>query len=146
MAPAEVQGGAMPPIVVLEDEPAVARLIERMLAAAGVANPVEVLGEGDAAWACLERHGDDGTPPVLVLLDVNVPGRSGLQVLEAMRAHPALAAVPVVMLSGSGEREDVERATAQGPTRYLTKPEGLHELRGLPAQLGLRCVLLPASS
>jgi CheY-like chemotaxis protein len=146
MDPAELQGGPVPPIVVLEDEPAVARLIERVLGVAGVANPVEVVGDGNAAWARLEAHGDDGTPPVLVLLDVNVPGRSGLQVLEAMRAHPALATVPVVMLSGAGEREDVERATAQGPTRYLTKPQGLHELRTLPTQLGLRCVLLPATS
>jgi CheY-like chemotaxis protein len=134
------------PIVVLEDDRAIAQSIGRALASARVVNEIEFFGDGAQVWARLvQRDADRAPAPVLVFLDVHVPGFSGLQVLERIRAHPRLAPVPVVMLSASGDEHDIERAYALGATAYLVKPAGIHGLRDMLAELELRVLLLPSA-
>ena len=62
------------------------------------------------------------TPPALVLLDVSLPGMDGLQVLETLRAHPALAPVPIVALTAHAMSGDRERFLAAGFDDYVSKP------------------------
>src|SRR5215218_2936799 len=67
--------------------------------------------------------------PALVLLDLNLPGIRGLEVLARWKADPALRAVPVVVLSGSSREEDVDAAYEAGANAYLAKPIDFSELR-----------------
>lgn len=62
------------------------------------------------------------TPPSLVLLDLNLPGADGFQVLEAIRRHPPAANTPVVVLTSSSNSQDISRAYSLGANSYITKP------------------------
>ena len=134
-----------PPIIVLEDDRAVALSIGRALESARVANAIEFFDAGEEVWARLVQGDAQGSPaPVLAFLDVHVPpGWTGLEVLERIRSHPRLARIPVVMLSGSCDERDIERAYELGATAYLVKPAGIHGLRDMLAELELRVLLLP---
>jgi CheY-like chemotaxis protein len=74
------------------------------------------------------RDGDESlerarsAEPDLVLLDVMMPGRSGLEVLRELRSDPKLAQTPVVMLTARAQAADLEAAEAAGADRFLTKP------------------------
>jgi DNA-binding response OmpR family regulator len=127
----------------LEDDRTTASLIQQVLAATNIANPVEHFTSGCAAAEYVERLAEAGPLPVLVVLDLSVPDLPGLEVLQRVRAHPALASVPVVMLSGSGDDADIERAYQIGIDAYLVKPAGIHGLPDVIRRLGLPHLLLP---
>lgn len=123
-------------ILVVEDSPTDVILIRRALSQAGLTNPVQVVSDGDAAVAYLAGAGDyaDRTQfplPALVLLDLKLPRRSGLEVLEWVRAQATVRRVPVVMLTSSEQRRDVNAAYDRGVNSYLVKPVEFHDLRGL---------------
>jgi DNA-binding response OmpR family regulator len=130
-------------IVLLEDDRTTAELIRHVLAATSIENPLDHLTRGSEAVEHLERLAESGPQPVLVVLDLSVPDLSGLEVLQRMRALPELAAVPVVMLSGSGDDADIERAYEIGIDAYLIKPAGIHGLPDVIRRLGLPYLLLP---
>lgn len=139
--------GKGPPILLVEDNQGQALLVERVLRKAGVANPLCVFHEGDGAWAYLAgRHEYADRKlfplPALVLLDVHVPGRSGLELLTSLRQQPGLDGVPVVMLSGSSESEDIDRAFELGADSYLVKPVAFDALLDTVSGLGLPWVIL----
>ena len=136
---------AFPAIVLLEDDRTTAELIRQVLAATSIENPLDHLATGEEAVAHLERLAHEGPLPVLVVLDLSLPDMSGIEVLQRMRALPELAAVAVVMLSGSGEDTDIERAYEIGIDAYLVKPAGIHGLPDVIRRLGLPYVLLPRS-
>ena len=69
--------------------------------------------------------------PRVVILDIKMPGRSGLDVLEYIRSTDGLKHVPVLMLSASSEKRDLRRAVRQRASAYLTKPERYHNLKDL---------------
>lgn len=139
--------GAVPaaPIVLLEDDRTTAALIQQVLAATNIVNPLEHFTSGMGAVEHLERLAQAGPRPVLVILDLWVPDLSGLDVLQRVRARPELSRVPVVMLSGSGDDADIERAYQFGIDAYLVKPAGIHGLPDIIQRLGLPHVLLPRS-
>ena len=77
--------------------------------------------------------------PDMVLLDIGLPDTSGFDVLARMRAHPQLKPIPVIMLTGQAQREDVMRGLAGGADGYITKPFDRDVLlTGIRAVLGLR--------
>lgn len=77
--------------------------------------------------------------PDMVLLDIGLPDTSGFDVLARMRAHPQLKAIPVIMLTGQAQREDVVRGLAGGADGYITKPFDRDVLlTGIRTVLGLR--------
>jgi CheY-like chemotaxis protein len=137
-----------PVILVAEDDAQHRLLIRAALAAAKLANPVRLVSDGDAAIAYLAGDGDYADRhrhplPVLVLLDVHMPGASGLEVLAWMRAEPgSLGQIPTVMLTASDEEADIDAAFATGATSYLVKPVGFDALLDVVRGLGLRWVLL----
>jgi DNA-binding response OmpR family regulator len=131
------------PVVLLEDDRTTAALIRQVLAATNIANPLCHFTSGIQAVEHLEQPAEAGPGPVLVVLDLWVPDLSGLDVLKRIRDRPALVAVPVVMLSGSGDDADIERAYEIGIDAYLVKPAGIHGLPDIIRRLGLPFLLLP---
>lgn len=129
-------------ILVVEDDPGHAMLIQEAFAAAQLANPLHVVSDGEEAIAYLEGTGpyadrDTHPLPVLVLLDIHMPKRSGLDVLEWMRGEPELKRVPVIMLTASEDDGDIDRAYELGANSYLIKPVGFDALLDVVRTLGL---------
>lgn len=93
----------------------------------GIAAPLESVPDGDRAVAYFEGrepYADRGRYPLpaCVLLDLNLPIRSGFEVLAWLRAQPAFATLPVIIFSSSGRLEDRQRAERLGATDYILKP------------------------
>ncbi|MBU6400197.1 MAG: response regulator, partial [Verrucomicrobia bacterium] len=103
-------------------------------------NEVAVARDGVAALDYLQRRGayadrPDGNPAV-VLLDIKMPKLTGLEVLERMKAEPALRLVPVVMLTSSREEPDLARAYALGANAYVVKPVDFQQFVDAVRQVG----------
>jgi CheY-like chemotaxis protein len=118
-------GAALRLILYAEDDLDHAELVIRGLARA--ANPARVIHvrDGDALLDYLERScGEDPAypRPDLVLLDLRLPRRDGIEVLEQMRARIELAAIPVVILSTSNADRDIARAYRCHVNSYVVKP------------------------
>jgi CheY-like chemotaxis protein len=137
-----------PAILVAEDDAQHGLLIRAALAAAKLDNPVNLVSDGQAAIAYLAGDGDYANReryplPVLVLLDVHMPGASGLEVLAWLRAQPGcLGQIPTVVLTASEDEADIDGAFAAGATSYLVKPVGFDALLDVVRSLGLRWMLL----
>ena len=118
------------PLLLVEDDDNDVLLIKRAFKKAKMANPVDVVSDGDAAIAYLSRQPpyDDRPIPELVLLDLKLPRKSGHEVLQWIREQPRFRFLPVVVLSSSRERADVERAYASGANSYLVKPPSFEAL------------------
>lgn len=128
----------VPPIVIADDDRAARELILRLFRRLNLVNPVVAAEDGKRAIELL-----DAAKPALVLLDIDMPRASGLDVLTHMRAQDRLAGVPVIMLSGTSDLADVDAAYALGVMSYLVKPVGFVALRDVVLELGLPWALLP---
>jgi DNA-binding response OmpR family regulator len=102
-------------ILLIEDEGNILEAIGFILSRAGW----EVQGHGNGATA-LEAVGR--VAPDLIVLDVMLPGRSGLEILRDLRGRPDTADLPVLMLTAKGQARDRETALELGADAYLTKP------------------------
>jgi CheY-like chemotaxis protein len=127
-------------ILLVEDNPVDVLLIRRAMKQAQVVNPVQVVNDGDAAVQYLQGSDEyiNRTVyplPMLVLLDLKLPRRNGLEVLQWLREQPLLRRLPVVILTSSGETPDLERAYDLGVNSYLVKPVDFEALRHLIAAL-----------
>ncbi len=114
-------------ILLVEDEPDDADLLTRAFRKGGIGNPVRHVEDGDQAVAYLAGHApyldrERHPLPTVVLLDLKLPRRSGFEVLEWLRAQPGLRRLPVVVLTSSGQADDVNRAYDLGANSYLVKP------------------------
>jgi CheY-like chemotaxis protein len=119
---------AVPTILVVDDEPALLRLMAFVLQKQGYS--MITATNGDEALAMLNEHHPD-----LVVLDIMMPRRDGYQVAEEIRANPTLAATPIVMLSAKAQEEDIERGMAAGVNTYITKPFAPENLTRIVAAL-----------
>ena len=121
-------------ILLVEDDPAEAMLTQRALAKNRVATRVMRVENGEEAVAYLDGEGSyqnrESHPwPTLVLMDIKLPRKSGLEVLEWIRSRGSiLRTLPVVMLTSSRHKIDLQRAYEYGANAYLTKPETTSEL------------------
>jgi two-component system alkaline phosphatase synthesis response regulator PhoP len=102
-------------ILVVDDEPALLRLMAFLLQRKGYGMLTATNGE-EALHVIREQR------PDLVLLDIMMPRLDGYEVAEAIRADPATAEIPIVMLSAKAQDEDIERGLAAGVDSYITKP------------------------
>jgi CheY-like chemotaxis protein len=130
-----------PRVLLVEDNRDDALLIRRAFRKVGLAPPAHV-EDGEAAVAYLVHAGadGDGAPgllPRLVLLDLKLPRKSGLDVLAWLRVQDTLRRLPVVVLTSSRAAPDVRRAYDLGANSYLVKPVGFEALLQLVETLGL---------
>ena len=106
-------------ILLVEDNPDEAELALHAFRASGVRGRVVVASDGAEA---LDYLFDEGKPaPLLILLDLNLPKISGIDVLRKLRAHPRTSMIPVVVLSTSSERQDVSNSYQAGANSYIVK-------------------------
>jgi CheY-like chemotaxis protein len=111
-------------ILLAEDDEIDVELLQRAFQDAGVPHSLEVAADGQAAIDFLrevERR-PEMTAPALVLLDMKMPRRSGLEVLRWIRQQDALRCLPVFIFSASALATDVEPAYALGANIYIVKP------------------------
>jgi CheY-like chemotaxis protein len=132
-------GAGLPVILLVEDNPDDVLLARRAVRKAALPAAMQVADDGDEAVAYLGgsgRFADRSRHPLpaLVLLDLKLPKRPGLEVLRWVRSQPELNTTPVVVLTSSSEDEDIQRAYALGANSYLQKPvafNGLVQLLGV---------------
>ncbi|SEM85607.1 Response regulator receiver domain-containing protein [Gemmobacter aquatilis] len=101
--------------MLIEDEPNIAEAIRFLLRRDGW--EVTTLGDGGVAEARVREQRPD-----LVILDLMLPGRSGIEILEALRATPDTAGLPVMMLTAKGQGRDREAAERAGADLFMAKP------------------------
>jgi CheY-like chemotaxis protein len=116
-------------ILLVEDNPGDVRLTREILADSKVCNQLVVAGNGEEALAILRREGlyRESPRPDVILLDLNLPGKDGREVLAEIKADPGLAIIPVVILTSSAADEDVLRSYNLQANCYVTKPIDLHD-------------------
>lgn len=111
-------------ILLVEDNPLDARATFNAARKLEMAGNIQVVSDGQAALDLL-RTDRGRSAPGLVLLDLNLPGKDGHDVLAEIRADPVIGATPVVMLTTSADEADVLLAYRRGANAYITKPTGL---------------------
>jgi CheY-like chemotaxis protein len=114
-------------ILLVEDNPADVRLTMETIKDYKVKNRLEVVGNGVDAMDFLRRKGKfaDKTRPDLILLDLNLPGKDGREVLAEIKVDPDLSRIPVVVLTSSEAEQDIIKAYNLHVNCYITKPVGL---------------------
>jgi two-component system, chemotaxis family, response regulator Rcp1 len=128
-------------ILLVEDSRADAKIIERALAEGNVAHRLTVLRDGQQALDYLARVQQPDAPeelePDLILLDLNLPGIDGCQVLARIKQDPHLRPLPVVVLTTSRRDEDVIQTYQAGANTYIQKPAEYPHYRDLVQTLRL---------
>ena len=133
-------------ILLIEDNPHDAELTVRALRKANVVNHVLVLADGAAATEFLFGDGAPArtTPrtPKVILLDLNLPKISGLELLRRIKADERTKLIPVVILTSSKEEQDVVESYRLGVNSYVVKPIEFESFAHAVQQLGLYWLLL----
>ena len=114
-------------ILLVEDNPDDVEIARRALKTSRLANDVHVTRDGQEAIDFLFRQGQYGEGvdvprPDLILLDLNLPKLTGIEVLEKIRANKHLSMIPVIMLTASEREEDVAKSYKLGSNTYISKP------------------------
>lgn len=134
-------------ILLVEDDPNDVMLIKRAFEKGKIVNPIQVVDNGEDAEGYLAGHGKYGDRkeypiPVMILLDLKLPRKSGLEVLEWLKQQPTLKRLPVIILTSSTENKDINRAYDIGVNSYLIKPVEFDDLLELVKSLNLYWLLL----
>lgn len=128
-------------IVMIEDDEGHARLIEKNIRRAAVSNDLLAFTNGASALQFL--FGADGSGEVskgrqfVLLLDLNLPDMSGLDILAQIKGNPHLRCVPVVVLTTTDDAQEIRRCYDQGANFYVTKPVSYEGFANAIRQLGL---------
>jgi CheY-like chemotaxis protein len=127
----------LPSILLVEDDPGDVLLIREALAEHKVGNTLTVVSDGVMAMEYMRGEGEyAGTErPELVLLDLNLPRKSGSEVLAELKGDPELAMIPVVVLTTSKAEEDVLRAYRHHANAYITKPLDFERFKQIVHQI-----------
>jgi CheY-like chemotaxis protein len=115
-------------VLVVEDISSDAILLREALRDAGLGDELVYASDGNAALEILQSG---SALPQLVLLDLNLPGISGHEVLDRVRADPRLKQLPIVVLTTSGAPKDIAYAYAHRANAYVRKPNGFEALSGV---------------
>ncbi len=134
-------------VLLAEDNSTDALMVQRAFKKANLLNPIQVVDDGDKAVAYLAGDGpyadrEQHPLPVLLLLDLKLPRRSGLEVLEWLKQQRAIKRLPVVVLTSSQENADINRAYDLGANSYLVKPVDFDPLLEMVKTLGLYWVVM----
>ena len=134
-------------VLLAEDDANDVLLIQRAFQKTNIANPLRVVRDGEEAVAYLsgqEPYADrDRHPlPMLLLLDLKLPRKSGFEVLQWLRQQSSLKRLPVVVLTSSNQNPDINKAFDLGANSYLVKPGGLDSLLELVKNLDMYWLIL----
>ena len=115
------------PILLVEDTPEDAEATLRAFKKAGMANPIFHCKDGDDALDYLRQKGKYADPasaprPGMILLDLNMPGTDGREVLAAIKADESLRQIPVIVLTTSSDERDIQVCYRDGANSYIQKP------------------------
>lgn len=125
-------------ILLVEDNPSDVELTRRALARKQIGNEMIVARDGEEAIGMLlgPRSAALRTQPAVILLDLNLPKVSGLDVLRRLRAEPMTRYIPVVVLTTSNEERDISASYAMGANSYIRKSIDFTAFAETIAQLG----------
>jgi hypothetical protein len=126
-----------PPIFLVEDNPVDVDLTLRAFQRRKLANPVVVARDGEEAMDWLPKWEAGEPRPAVILLDLNLPKVDGLAVLKALKTHPDLQRIPVVVLTTSKEDRDISTAYALGANSYIVKPVAFDNFMDVAQQIEL---------
>ena len=126
-------------IVMIEDDEGHARLIEKNIRRAGINNQLKHFTDGSSALEHLFNAPDGPAQngPAMVLLDLNLPDMSGTDILARIKGDERLHKVPVVVLTTTDDKSEIERCYALGCNVYITKPVNYESFADAIRQLGL---------
>lgn len=128
-------------IVMIEDDEGHARLIEKNIRRAGVSNEITQFQDGASAMSYL--LGPDGSGEVsagrhlLVLLDLNLPDMTGVDILTRLKSNEHLKRTPVVVLTTTDDSREIQRCDDLGANVYITKPVNYEGFANAIRQLGM---------
>lgn len=133
-------------ILLVEDNPRDVLLIQRAFRKTNLANPLQVVEDGEVAVRYLsgeDPYSDrDRYPiPMLILLDLKLPRKSGAEVLEWLQQQPGLKRIPVVVLTSSKEYADVNKVYDLGANAYMVKPVAFDNLVEIVKTLNLHWII-----
>jgi len=135
-------------ILLVEDNPADAQMLQTALRQAGEATEVILMTNGVKALEYLAgENRSSGRPCDLVLLDLNLPGLGGFDILKHLRACEDYNSLPVIVMSGSSDPMEVERCYRAGANSYICKPTHLDDILATTAEFVAywsHCVRLPS--
>ncbi len=117
-------------ILLIEDSPDDERILRRAMRNTRLLEKIHVVDDGEQAMAFLRRVGEHGSAPLpdLILLDLNLPGKEGWEVLEEIKQAETLRAIPVVVLTTSDSEADIRKAYDLQASCFITKPEDFQRL------------------
>ncbi len=128
-------------ILLIEDDPGHARLIEKNVRRAGVSNTILPFTDGTSALEHLFGSAPDGRRhvhlPILVLLDLNLPDMSGTDILARIKADDLVRRAPVIVLTTTDDKLEIQRCYDLGCNVYITKPVEYESFAVAIRQLGL---------
>ena len=114
-------------IIVVEDNPADVYLLRRALSQAGLQCDLTVIDDGADALAYIQSSAQGGPRPDLAVLDLNLPGHSGIEVLGSVRQSKNLTDLPVVVMTSSASLPERRQVEQLGVSRFITKPHDLND-------------------
>lgn len=128
-------------MVMIEDDEGHARLIEKNIRRAGVGNEIIAFGTGAAALEYLLGPGEKKSPgslgPRLILLDLNLPDMTGLDILARIRAEEQTRRLPVIVLTTTDDKREIAKCYDLGANVYIVKPLNYESFANAIRQLGL---------
>jgi len=138
-------------ILLVEDNPDDVHFVQRAFSKVSLVNPLKVVRDGREALDYLQGKDDYADRkryplPSLVLLDLKLPRKSGLEVLEWIRQQAAYKNLPVIVLTSSTESADLNRAYELGANSYLVKPVGFDGLLEMVKSIGMYWMILNRSA
>jgi CheY-like chemotaxis protein len=113
-----------PDIFYVEDDPDFAFIMEHAIQEVKSDISVRIIDNGKSALEHLQQLTDAKVKPKIILLDLNLPGLSGIELVKRIREIPFLRYVPVIFFSTSDNPKDVKASLEFGANAYLTKPSG----------------------
>jgi len=121
---ADDPGARVVDVLLVEDDPGDVLMTREAFDHHKIRNHLHVVNDGEQALQFLRRTGDYASAPRpgLILLDLNLPRRDGLEVLAELKADPGLRVIPVVILTTSQAEEDILRSYALHANAYVSKP------------------------
>jgi CheY-like chemotaxis protein len=115
-------------IMLVEDNPEDAAFAARILKFNRLEKDLVLALDGREAIQLLQEQAEENRLPDLILLDINLPDSSGLDLLEKIKQEPRYSRIPVVILTGSNMDDDIQRSYDRGASTYLVKPISNHSL------------------